>query len=82
MVNTMTVSKSMLKSRKFRMAVYDAVVSIVLLWVGYLVDDPELHQLIVATITALQAPVVAYIAGVAIEDAAAKQKGRGSTNEH
>lgn len=81
-MNTMTVSKSMLNSRKFRMAVIDAVVTIVLLWVGYLVNDPELHQLIVATIAALQAPVVAYIAGVAIEDAATKQRGQNDADEH
>lgn len=70
-----TVNSNMLYSRKFRAAMLDAVISIVLMWIGHLVGDPELHDLIVATIAAIQVPLGMYIIGVAIEDAAEKRGG-------
>lgn len=69
-VVTMTVNQQMARSRKFRMAVIDAAFSILLMWVAHLVRDPALLELTQATILALQAPFVAYIVGVAVEDSA------------
>lgn len=68
-----TVNSNMLYSRKFRAAMLDAIISIGLMWIGYLVNDPALLNLIIATIAAIQVPLSMYIIGVAIEDAAAKR---------
>lgn len=62
----------MLKSRKFQALLFDTVVSIVVMWITYLVDDPELKHLAITTIAAIKIPTAAYINGVAREDAAAK----------
>ena len=68
-----TVNQSMLHSRKFRAAVLDTVISILLMWIGYLVADPQLHDLIVSTIVAIKVPTSMYIIGTAIEDYAQKR---------
>ena len=70
----------MWQSRKFRIMVYDtAVATIVLLAVTFLA--PERAELVIQLIGILQAPVLAVIAGIAIEDAAGKH-GRPEANEH
>ena len=66
--------KSLRHSRKFWLAVIDAVVTIAVLWAGVLVA-PDQVELVVATILAIQAPFAVLINGIAKEDAAALQAG-------
>ena len=66
--------KSLAYSRKFWLAMLDAVVTILLLWVKTLLPEVQ-AELWVATIVAIQAPFVVLINGIAKEDAAAKSAG-------
>lgn len=78
--NITTVASAMWNSRKFRAAMIDAIVSILLMWVGYLVGDPDLHELIVNTILAIKVPTAMYIIGTAVEDAAEKGNSAAAVN--
>ena len=66
-------------SRKFRVMVFDAVISLILLCVGIWVKDPDMQKFIIAVIGILQAPCLAVIAGTAYEDG--KEKGA-ATHTH
>ena len=55
------------KSRKFWIAVTDAVVSLVGLYTGFFLA-PEYAELVMATVAALQIPVGVLIAAIAYED--------------
>jgi hypothetical protein len=68
--------KRLLNSAKFWMAILDVVVSLGILWAGYLVGDPELLDVIKQTIIALQVAFAAVIGGIAWEDSAAKKAGQ------
>lgn len=65
---------SLLHSRKFWLAMLDTVVTIAVMWVGYLAA-PEQAELIIATIIAIQAPFVVLINGIKAEDVAKIQAG-------
>lgn len=60
---------SLVRSRKFWLAVLDAGGGIIALWVGAYVAEPT-RNLILATWAALQPVFVAIIAAIAYEDAA------------
>ena len=60
---------SIFKSRKFWIAVVDCVVSLAGIWSAALLI-PDQAALVVATVAALQLPVIALISGIAKEDAA------------
>ena len=62
------------KSRKFWIAVTDAVVSVIGLWVGFLLV-PERAELVVATIAIIQVPVYVLINSIAQQNVAALQHG-------
>ena len=62
----------MMQSRKFKALLLDTTISLIVMWITYLVDDPELKHLAISTIGLMKVPTVAYINGVAREDAAAK----------
>jgi hypothetical protein len=64
---------SIFKSRKFWIAVLDAVVSIVTMAVTlYLANDIETRGFVLGILAAVQPVFVALINGIATEDAAAK----------
>ena len=65
---------SIWKSRKFWIAVSDAVVSLLGLWVGVLLI-PERAELVVATIALIQIPVAVLINSIAQQNVAALQNG-------
>ncbi len=62
------------KSRKFWIALVDAVVSLAGLWVGFLLV-PERAELVVATIAIIQLPVLVLINSIAQQNVAALQNG-------
>ena len=62
------------KSRKFWIAVTDAVVSVIGLWVGFLLV-PERAELVVATIAIIQVPVYVLINSIAQQNVAALSAG-------
>ncbi len=62
------------KSRKFWIAIADAVVSLIGLWVGVLLI-PERAELVVATIALIQVPVAVLINSIAQQNVAALQAG-------
>lgn len=59
------------KSRKFRIMVYDTVVSLVTVIGGWFLA-PDMMDKIITVIGILQAPVLFVIGGIAYEDAAQK----------
>jgi len=59
----------LLHSRKFWLAVVDAIAAILALWVGSYVE-PKLAQLILATWAAFQPVLIVVIAAIAYEDKA------------
>ena len=66
--------KRLLHSRKFWIAIVDAAVGLVALWVGALLI-PEQATLVIATFALIQVPVGVLINASAIEDAAALRAG-------
>jgi hypothetical protein len=72
--------KSLMHSRKFWLAVLDAVVTIAVMWVGYLAA-PDQVELIVATILAIQAPFVVLINSIKAEDVAKIKAGAHPTQQ-
>ena len=63
----------MLKQRKWKAILIDAIFAILIYWATNLID-PEMTQHVLFLIGALQPAIVAYILGVAHEDAAAKSR--------
>ena len=64
----------MWSSRKFRVLIFDAVISTIVLLVTQFVA-PEWADLTLTLVKILQVPVLAYITGVALEDMGAKVSG-------
>lgn len=63
----------MLDSRKFKLALFNAVVAVVLLLIGQFA--PDWKQMAEALLAAISAPLLMLILGIAIEDAGQKASG-------
>ena len=62
------------QSRKFRIMIYDTVIALIV-FVTARFFGPEIQEAVSELIIILQAPVLAVIGGIALEDAAAKRAG-------
>ena len=65
---------NILKSRKFWIAIADAVVLLIGLWVGVLLI-PERAELVIATLAIIQVPVAVLINSIAQQNVAALNAG-------
>lgn len=63
----------MLQSRKFKLALFNALVAILFLLVGQFA--PQYADLVKALVVAIEAPLLMLILGIAIEDAGQKASG-------
>ncbi len=62
----------MLKSRKWKAVLVDAIFSIAVLVVSYWLLDPKWQEFTLKVIAILQPVVIAYVLGVAYEDGQSK----------
>ena len=65
----------MIQSRKFKIMLFDTLISLIVTLATWYLSPADLHK-VLTLIGILQAPVLAVIGGIAVEDAALKHSGK------